>query len=99
MQAAQQNSAANEAVQGSAIQWDQIRFADELFDAGPQVLELSLGPIVLGGELSIIGPGRDENGAWLLSLDGMNATGVDFIDEALVVFFSSVRFRYKGRAK
>ncbi|MFK8115005.1 MAG: choice-of-anchor Q domain-containing protein, partial [Rubripirellula sp.] len=78
IQAAATNAPVNEAIAGDSIGLDQIRFADELFENGPQVfrIEGAIGPLRAMGELAIIGPGVDENGDWLLALDAFVGTQV-----------------------
>ena len=73
---------------GEADQLDTIRFDGSLFDNGPAEFRVSgsganSGPIELhdesavrGGPLSIVGPGRDANGDWLLQFDGSESGSI-----------------------
>ena len=87
--AAKRNDAFNEAQPGGeADQVDTIRFAGALFEDGPREFLVNgsgddSGPIelhdesaVVGGPLSIVGPGRDSNGDWLLQFDGSESGSI-----------------------
>ncbi|MCA9156479.1 MAG: hypothetical protein KDA38_16920, partial [Planctomycetales bacterium] len=89
--AASENRIVNEATPaGSDSGLDEIRFASHLFDSGPETITITpgsasqnRGPLAIGnaptgtaGPVSIEGPGRDESGNWLLTLDGNHQTGI-----------------------
>lgn len=89
--AASENRIVNEATPaGTDNGLDEIRFASHLFDNGPAFITITpgsasqnRGPLAIGttpigtaGPVSIVGPGRDEAGNWLLTLDGNHQTGI-----------------------